>query len=274
MGRLNGKVALITGSTRGLGRAIATMFGEEGAKVAVTGRTVEDGMKVVKTIRDAGGTAEFIRLDMADEQSVKEAMDKCVSLFGKLNVLVNNAAPTEFITGSSSGDLSNKTDNTVTELTTENWHKITKPSIDGLFWCLKYGIPKLEAAGGGSIINISTTGSIRAVRGLDAYTASKGAMNALTVSVASNYQPHIRSNCLVAGLFATEGLAPLLADPVLGAAFRNVVLTPRIGDPKDIAYAAVFLASEESAYITGQLIPVDGGIASYMPIPKVETSKA
>ena len=270
MDRLKDKVALVTGSTRGLGRAIATMFGEQGAKVAVTGRTAADGTKVVKAIRDAGGIAEFIRLDLADEQSVKDAMDKVVSVFGKLDVLVNNAAPTEFITGSSTGNLVDKADNVVTEISTENWRKITLPSIDGLFWCLKYSIPKMQATGAGSIINISSTASIRSTSGMDAYTASKGAMNALTASIAFNYRPTIRCNCLVAGLFATEGLAPLLADPVLNAAFKEVVLTPRIGDPRDIAYAATFLASEESAYITGQLIPVDGGIGVYMPIPKIE----
>lgn len=273
MNRLQNKVALVTGSTRGLGRAIATMFGAEGAKVAVTGRTVEDGKKVVDDIRRAGGTAEFIRLDQADEQSVKDAMEKVVSLFGQLNVLVNNAAPTEFITGSTTGNLADKVDDIVTKISTENWRKVTIPSIDGLFWCLKYSIPKMQAVGGGSIINISSTASIRSTSGMDAYTASKGAMNALTASVAFNYRPTIRCNTLVAGLFATEGLAPLLADPVLDAAFKSVVLTPRIGDPRDIAYAATFLASDESAYITGQLIPVDGGIGTYMPIPKIEASK-
>jgi NAD(P)-dependent dehydrogenase (short-subunit alcohol dehydrogenase family) len=269
MDRLRNKVALVTGSTRGLGRAIAEVFAAEGARVVVTGRTVSDGKNVVDNIQSNGGTAEFVPLDLASEDSVKAAMDKAVECFGSLDILVNNAAPTEFITGSASGELADKVDNIVTEISTEDWRKITIPSIDGLFWCLKYSIPKMQQAGAGSIVNISSTASIRSTSGMDAYTASKGAMNALTASIAFNYRPLIRCNCLVAGLFATEGLAPLLADPVLDAAFKEVVLTPRIGDPLDIAYAATFLASDESAYITGQLLPVDGGIGVYMPIPKI-----
>jgi NAD(P)-dependent dehydrogenase (short-subunit alcohol dehydrogenase family) len=269
MARLDNKVALVTGGTRGLGRAISIALAANGAKVAVTGRTKEDGVKVAQAIKDAGGDAEFVHLDLSDEESVKGAVAETVDRFGKLNVLINNAAPTEFITGSVAGDLGQKADDTVTEITTENWRKITIPSIDGLMWTLKYSIPRMLAAGGGSIVNISSTASIQGAGGLDAYTASKGAMNALTRSTAVNYQPHIRSNCLVAGAFRTEGLAPVLANPAIEKAFNDLVLTPAIGVPEDIAMVAVFFASDESSYITGQIVPVDGGITVPMSIPKV-----
>jgi NAD(P)-dependent dehydrogenase (short-subunit alcohol dehydrogenase family) len=273
MGRLDDKVALVTGGTRGLGRAISHALAGNGAKVAVTGRTEADGIKVAKSIKDAGGQAEFVRLDLSDEDSVKSAIAQTVQKFGKLNVVVNNAAPTEFITGAAAGDLAQKADDIVTEVTTENWRKITVPSIDGLMWTLKYSIPRMLEAGGGSIINISSTASIRGAGGLDAYTASKGAMNALTLSTAVNYQPHIRSNCLVAGAFRTEGLAPVLANPAIEQAFNEMVLTPTIGVPEDIAMAVVFFASDEARYITGQILPVDGGIGVAMPIPKVAAAQ-
>jgi NAD(P)-dependent dehydrogenase (short-subunit alcohol dehydrogenase family) len=270
MGRLDDKVAFVTGGTRGLGEAISRALAGEGAKVAVAGRTEADGTKVAQSIKDAGGEAEFVSLDLSNEEWVEGAILQAIEMFGKLNVLVNNAAPTEFITGSAAGDLAQKADNIVTEVTTENWRKITIPSIDGLMWTLKYSIPRMLEAGGGSIINISSTASIRGASGLDAYTASKGAMNALTRSTAVNYQPHIRCNCLVAGPFRTEGLAPLLANPVFEQAFNDTVLTPSIGRPEDIAMAAVFFASDESQFITGQILPVDGGIGVPMPIPKIQ----
>lgn len=270
MGRLDNKVAFVTGGTRGLGEAISRALAANGAKVAVTGRNEGDGQKVAQSIKDAGGQAEYVSLDLSKEEWVEGAIQQTVEIFGELNVLVNNAAPTEFITGSAAGDLASKADGMVTEITTENWHKITTPSIDGLFWTLKYAIPHILAAGGGSIVNISSTASIRGASGLDAYTASKGAMNSLTLSTAVNFQPHIRSNCLVAGPFRTDGLAPLLANPTFEKAFNDTVLTSTIGIPDDIAQAAVFFASDESRFITGQILPVDGGYAVPMPIPKIE----
>jgi NAD(P)-dependent dehydrogenase (short-subunit alcohol dehydrogenase family) len=269
VGRLDDKVAIITGSTRGLGEAMARRFALEGASVLVTGRTEHDGEKVASEIRDGGGKAAYTYLDQGDEDSVRLAMDKAVEIFGKLNVLVNNAAPTDLLTGAGT-ELKNKIDNTVTEMSTEDWHKITRPSIDGLFWCLKYGIPKLQAAGKGSIINISSTASIMGTGALDGYTASKGALNALTRSTAVNYAPHIRSNCLIAGPFATDGLKPVLSIPRFAKVINAAVLTETVGDPDDMAQAAVFMASDESRFITGQLLSVDGGYSVIMPMPKVE----
>jgi NAD(P)-dependent dehydrogenase (short-subunit alcohol dehydrogenase family) len=268
MGRLDGKVALVTGSTRGLGRVIAGALAAEGAAVAVTGRTTDDGTRVAREILDAGGTAEYVPLDLAEEGSVQAAATSTVARFGKLNVLVNNAAPTEYILGST-GDLSTKLDGGVTEIDTDAWRKITTPSIDGLMWMLKYSIPHMQDAGGGSIINISSVVSVLGAGGLDAYTATKGAMNALTRSIAVGYAPLVRCNTLVAGGFVTEGLAPMLADPRFAQAFDEMVLTPEFGRPEHMAMTVVFFASDESAYITGQQLQVDGGMGLSMPFPKV-----
>jgi NAD(P)-dependent dehydrogenase (short-subunit alcohol dehydrogenase family) len=269
MARLDAKIALVTGSTRGLGEAIAVALAENGAKVAVTGRTKDDGARVVARIRAAGGTAEYFYLDLAQEETVKAAADEVAEAFGGLNVLVNNAAPTEYITGSHTGDLSTKTDTSIAEITTEGWRKITTPSIDGLMWAHKYSIPHMLTTGPSSIINISSTASVQGAGGLAAYTATKGAMNALTRSVAFDYQPTIRCNTLVAGGFKTQGLAPMLADPRFAKAFDDMVLTPEFGRPEHMAMTVVFFASDEAAYITGQLLQVDGGMTVPMPFPAV-----
>ena len=270
MGRLDGKVALVTGGTRGLGEAIARALASNGAQVVVTGRTESSGTRVADEIVASGGNASFARLELADEHSVIAAVDHTIETFGCINVLVNNAAPTDEISGVAAGELGAKVDDAVTEITTDAWRRITVPMLDGLMWSLKYAIPRMQEAGGGSIINISSTVSIRGTAGLDAYTAAKGAMNALTRSVAVTYAPSIRCNALIAGAFVTPGLAPLLAEPAFERALNETVLTSAIGRPEQLAMAAVFLASDESGYITGQLLPVDGGISVPTRVPKVE----
>jgi len=269
MADLTGKTALVTGSTRGLGEAIANTLARSGAATVVTGRNTEDGARVVGDIRSAGGTAEFVHLDLADESSVRGAFEEITARFGRLDVLVNNAAPTEFVTGAATGDIETKIDDDVTHISTEAWHKITRVGIDGLMWTLKYGIPVMLDSGGGSIVNISSVASIRGTRGVDGYTACKGAMNALTLSTAVNYQPTIRSNCLVAGAFLTPGIAPLMENPAFVQAFRDVLLTPSVGLPDQMAETVAFLASDAAAYITGQILPIDGGLSVAAPVPKL-----
>lgn len=272
--RLEGKIALITGSTRGIGEQLAYGFAKEGAKVAVTGRKVEDGLRVVDTIRKGGGVAEFIPIDLTNEQSVADCVAKTVSHFGGLTVLINNAAPTDHVTGATTGHdgkMSDKADTDVANLTTEQWRKIMTAGLDGLFWVLKYSVPAMQQSGGGSIVNISSIASIQGVGGTDAYTVTKGGMNSLTRAVAVNYaKDNIRCNCLVAGAFATPAAAPLLNDPVMKQAFLDTMLAKDVAPPSAMVGPAVFFASDESWYITGQLLPVDGGLTVKMPIPKLE----
>lgn len=260
-GRLSGKVALVTGSTRGIGAGTAKMFAAEGARVVVTGRTAEDGAKVVEAIRRAGGEARFVPLDISYEESIQACIAKAVEIYGALSILVNNATPNDLITGAGSagGNFADRIEGSVTELTTENWRKITSHGIDGLFWMLKYGIKAMQGSGGGSIVNISSIASIQGIAGFDAYVAGKGAMNALTRSVAVTYAPQIRCNAILVGGVATEGGATLTPDPKLAEAYEMKQLTGWLGQPEHIAHVATFLASDESAYVTGQLIPVDGG---------------
>ena len=241
--RLDGKVALVSGSTRGIGRSIAQVFASEGAKVAVTGRTVERGQKVVDLITSEGGEAAFFPLDVTQEPSVASVMDQVVDRFGALTTLVNNAAPTVEV-GSNIKPL--------VDTTTEEWELILRSALTGnVFWACKYGIPHLVKAGGGSIINISSGQSVIGMGGFAAYSAAKGAMNSLTRAIAvEGADDNIRCNAIVVGRVVAKGDA--------GAGITPGHLT-RLGVPNDIAYAATFLASDESAFVTGSILTADGG---------------
>jgi len=272
--RLEGKVALVTGSTRGIGEQIAYGCAREGAKVVVTGRRVDDGKKVVENIRSEGGIAEFFPTDLTNEDTIIKCVEDVVATFGSLDVLVNNAAPTDHVTGASTGTdgkMSDKVDAPIGELSTESWRKVMTAGLDGLFWVLRYSIPAMQKSGGGTIVNISSIASIQGVGGTDAYVASKGAMNSLTRSIAVNYgKDNIRCNCLVAGAFATPGAAAYLADPVVKKAFLETILVSDIAQPSDMIAPVIFFASDDSSYITGQLLPIDGGLTVNMPVPKLE----
>jgi NAD(P)-dependent dehydrogenase (short-subunit alcohol dehydrogenase family) len=265
-GRLDGAVAIVTGSTRGIGRATAARFAQEGARVVVTGRTDDDGHQVEQEIRDAGGEATFVRTDLADEGDVIAMVDAAVDRYGKLTMLVNNAAPTELMGPG-------RSDRRVTELENDAWDSIMLVALKAVVWACKYSIPRIAEAGGGAIVNISSAASILGTPGLDTYTAAKGALNTLTRSMAVEYAAdNIRSNCIVSGMVLTsEGAFTLMEDPVIGGATRAMHLT-RLGVPDDIANAALFLASEEAAFITGAVIPVDGGVTARMPVPDLSAA--
>jgi NAD(P)-dependent dehydrogenase (short-subunit alcohol dehydrogenase family) len=241
--RLDGKVALVSGSTRGIGRSIAQMFAREGAKVAITGRTAARGEKVENVIKEAGGEAAFFQLDVTQEDSVRETMDGVAERFGSLDILVNNAAPTIEV----GTNIKRLVDNT-----TEEWDLILLSALTGnVFWSCKYGIPHMVDAGGGSIINISSGQSVLGIAGFAAYAAAKGAMNAVTRCIAVEEAPrNIRCNTIVVGRVLSPGDS--------GAGITPGTLT-RLGTADDIAYAATYLASDESAFLTGSMLTADGG---------------
>jgi NAD(P)-dependent dehydrogenase (short-subunit alcohol dehydrogenase family) len=265
-GRLDGHVAVVTGSTRGIGRATAVRFAAEGAKVVVTGRTDDAGHEVEREIRDAGGVATFVHTDLATESDVIGMVATAVDRYGKLTTLVNNAAPTELM---GPGRL----DRRVTELENDAWDSIMVVALKAVVWACKYAIPEMAKAGGGAIVNISSAASILGTPGLDTYTAAKGALNTLTRSMAVEYaSDNIRSNCIVSGMVLTsEGAFKMMEDPVIGGATKAMHLT-RLGLPEDIANAALFLASDEAAFITGAVIPVDGGVTARMPVPDISAA--
>ncbi|BDB44016.1 short-chain dehydrogenase [Mycobacterium kiyosense] len=241
----------------------------------VCGRSAQRGAELADQINADGGTAHFIRFDLSDEASVANLMRETAAHYGRLDIIVNNAHPTEHTAGGAAG-LEDKIDNPIGELTTEAWRKITLPTFDGLFWALREAIKQFTKQGGtGTIINISSMVSNQGLAGVDVHTATKGAMNALTRSIAVEYAPQIRCNTIVAGLVATGAIEGMVHDPVIGPALAGCVLTTRIAEPRDFVGAAVFLASEnESFFVTGQCINVDGGMGVMMPIPKLEAAAA
>jgi NAD(P)-dependent dehydrogenase (short-subunit alcohol dehydrogenase family) len=245
-GRLAGKTALVSGSTRGIGRSIAELFAAEGCRVAVTGRTRDRGEKVVTRIREAGGEAEFLPLDITDEDSVRDVISTVVERFGSLSTLINNAAPTATVAN---------TVKTVAEYSTQEWNEILNGTLTGnVFWASKYAWPHLAKAEGASIINISSGQSIDGYRGFGAYGAAKGAINSLTRTLAVEGGPDgIRANTILVGrVVSGRGDA--------GLHTGGGRLT-RIGNPMDIAYAALYLASDESTFLTGSEITADGGFS-------------
>jgi NAD(P)-dependent dehydrogenase (short-subunit alcohol dehydrogenase family) len=243
--RLEGKVAFISGSTRGIGRTMAEMFASEGAKVVVSGRSVEKGEKVAAQICAAGGDATFVALDVSDEGSVRNAIATTVDRYGSLTTLVNNAAAT---------DLVNVRVKPIIDYDTAEWDAIIRTTLTGnVFWACKYGIPRLIDAGGGSIVNISSGAAVFGSAGTSAYSAAKGGMNAVTRTIAVEYAPYkIRCNVIVVGRVVSH---PRDRGPDVPGTLT------RVGQPSDIAHAAMWLAADESEFVTGSTVTADGGLS-------------
>ncbi|MDB5454242.1 MAG: cpnA 2 [Caulobacteraceae bacterium] len=246
--RLAGKIILVSGSTRGIGRSMAEHFASEGAKVAVTGRTVEKGTKVVDRIRSAGGDADFFTLDVTSEDSVRKVIADVASRFGGLTTLVNNAAPTDAVAS---------TIKPLHEYTTEEWNWILTGTLTGnVFWASKYAWPELVKAEGASILNISSGQSMLGFKGFGPYGAAKGGVNSMTRTLAvEGAEAGIRANCIIVGRVVSGS-----GDS--GHHTGGGRLTSRLGNPMDIAYAATYLCSDEAAFTTGALLTVDGGFAA------------
>lgn len=264
--RLSQKVALVTGSTRGIGRAIATRFAAEGAAVVVTGRTETTGHAVQEEIRAAGGEATYVYADVAREGDVEHAVEATLKRYGALTTLVNNAAPTELIGPG-------RSDRSLAEITDDAWDSIMTVALKQLVWCTRHSAPHLAKAEGASIVNISSAAAMRGVPGIDAYTAAKGAINALTRSLAVELACEgIRVNTIVCGMVLTsEGAFKMMDHPVIGPATRALHLT-RLGLPEDIANVALFLASDEAAFVTGVNFPADGGALAKMAVPDISAA--
>lgn len=243
---------MVTGATRGIGEEIAYYFAAEGAKVVVAGRNADRGARVVETIKASGGKAIFLAADVSSESDVKQLVTATVQAFGGLNILVNNAAPTTLIGASS--------DKCMADHTTEEFDAIVKATLYGTFWCCKYAIPHMLQAGSGSIINVSSIASIRGFACVPAYAASKGGINALTRQIATDYGTRgIRANTIVVGVIINELTAGMVATSELEAAVNSLHLTPRPGMCSDVANLAVYLGSDESAFMTAGELLIDGG---------------
>lgn len=251
-----GKRALITGSAAGLGRVAAELFAREGAAVVVA--DVDDGADTVAAIIDAGGSASYVAVDVTDDASVHDAVAHAVATFGGLDVLYNNA-------GISPGD-----DDGPTNTSDETWTRVLDVNVTGIARCCRHGIPALLASGGGSIVNVASfVAHLGAATPQIAYTASKGAVLAMTREIAVTYaRQGIRANALCPGPVLTPLLTKFLSDDAKRQ--RRLVHVPmgRFGEPIEIANGALFLASDESSFMTGQSLLIDGGITAAYTTPE------
>jgi NAD(P)-dependent dehydrogenase (short-subunit alcohol dehydrogenase family) len=245
MGRLDGKVALISGAARGLGASQAVLFAREGAGVVLGDILDEPGQDVAESIRAAGGDAVYVHLDVTSEAGWQKALQAALERFGSLNVLVNNAGvPLR---------------KTLLDTSEQEWDEVLAINLKGAFLGTKVAIPALRQAGGGSIINMSSVSGIIASTGA-AYGASKGAVRLLTKSTALTYaKDGIRCNSVHPGPMDTEVNRESQLDAAKWAErMRNVPLG-RIGQPAEVAYGVLYLASDESSYVTGSELVIDGG---------------
>ncbi|HEX2278312.1 MAG TPA: glucose 1-dehydrogenase [Candidatus Tectomicrobia bacterium] len=245
--RLQGKVALITGAAHGMGETEAKMFAKEGAKVVVADVDDTEGQQVVAGIAEVGGEALFVHLDVTREADWRQAVDRTVTAFGRLDILVNNAG----ISGSSGVDL----------FDTAAWDKVMEINAKGVFLGLKYAIPAMRQAGGGSIVNIS---SISGFVGQDyihmAYNASKGAVRLMTKSAAVQHaKDGIRVNSVHPGVMPPMRTSRVTANAEQRQRMLAQVPMGREGRREEVGYAVLFLASDEASYITGTEVVVDGG---------------
>jgi NAD(P)-dependent dehydrogenase (short-subunit alcohol dehydrogenase family) len=243
VGRLDGEVALVTGSTSGIGVHIARLFAAEGARVVVTGRDAERGARLVEGI---DGDATFVAADLSVHDGAGRLVEATVDHFGALTVLVNNAVET------------GTRDGPVTELSDEAWERILDVNLLAVARLCRHAIPVMAAAGHGSIVNISSRAAQRGSRRLAAYAASKGGLEALTRAIAVDHADQgIRCNTVSPGYILNERRDADLSDE-RRQQLEAMHLT-RLGEPLDVAYAALYLASREAAFVTGILLPVDGG---------------
>ncbi|HKV57274.1 MAG TPA: glucose 1-dehydrogenase [Ktedonobacteraceae bacterium] len=250
--RLQDKVALITGSAGGMGKAAAELFAREGASIIVTDVLSDEGEETAQTIRDAGGKAIFVKADVSKEDEVEHLVARSIEAFGRIDVLYNNA-------GIMPAD-----DGGVTDLSEAIWDNIMDVNLKSAFFCTKHVVPHMMKQGKGSIVNIA---SFVALMGCsvpqDAYTASKGGMISLTKSFAIQYGLHgIRCNAICPGPIETPLLRVLWTSEEARDLRLNRIPLGRFGEINDIIYMALYLASDESSWTTGAWLVIDGGISS------------
>ena len=245
--RLEGKVALISGGARGQGAAEARLFAREGAAVVIADILEDEGKRLEAEINEIGGQALFVKLDVTSESNWKDCIGETVERFGKLDVLVNNAG----ILGQTP----------IEDTPIDEWERIMSVNTTGVFLGTKHSIPEMRKAGGGSIVNISSiAGMIGSPRG-SAYTTSKGGVRLFTKSTALQHaKDGIRANSIHPGPVDTEMIAENISTPEGRAASIARVPLGRIGTADDVAYGALFLASDEASYMTGSELVIDGGV--------------
>jgi NAD(P)-dependent dehydrogenase (short-subunit alcohol dehydrogenase family) len=244
--RMNGKVAIVTGAGGGIGKGIALGFAREGAKVVVNDINSKAGKGVVAEIRKAGGEAMFVRADVSKEAQVKKMVAATVRAYGKVDVLVNNAIAS-------------------TKAIMENdFDPLVEVGLRGTWNCCQAVLPEMKKAGRGSIINITSTNASMGVGPIHVYCGVKGGLASMGRSMATQYGRFgIRVNIIAPGTIQTEIWTPIIKQhPEIHKEVLKFYPVGRLGKPEDIAYAAIWLASDESTFVSGAIIPVDGGLSA------------
>lgn len=248
MGRVQDKVALVTGGASGIGLSTAQLLAKEGAKVVIADFNVEGAKQAAEAIKAEGGEATGVFLDAGNGDSIKAAVDFTIEQYGKLNVLFNNVGLTNL-----------QKDLDVVNMDLDEWDKLMNVNTKSVLLGCRYAIPHMIKAGGGSIINTASMAAFASDAIRSAYGASKAAVAHLTKYVATQYgKDHIRCNAVAPGLILTPAAEKNLPPAVLEI-FKKYNALPYNGAPEDIGYTVLFLASDESKYITGQTIKVEGG---------------
>ena len=249
MRRLEDKVVLITGAGAGIGRAMAETFAREGASVVIADRDEAAAQEVADSIVKNNGAARAYAVDVSSTNEVKALMEAIGGAHGRIDVLVNNAGVGE------RADFRHLDD--------DAWDRVWAVNVDGTVRCAREAFALLRASGKASIVNLSSVMATKHTRQMSVYSATKGAVSALTRSLAVEYAPYgIRVNCLCPGYVETALIGRYTANPMIAKALLTQTPLRRFGTPQDIAFAALFLASDEAAYVTGASLNVDGGMGT------------
>ncbi|AJY08874.1 glucose 1-dehydrogenase [Burkholderia vietnamiensis] len=249
--KLQDKIALVTGGSSGIGRAAALLFAREGARVAVASRRIEEGLAVVEEIHGAGGHAMFVKTDVSIADDCRNAVAQTVNTFGRLDIAFNNAGVEAF-------------GNPVADTDESTWDFVVDINLKGVFLSMKYEIPELLKAGGGSIVNMASAyGLVASAFGGCSYHASKAGILGLTRAAALEYaQQNIRVNSICPAFVATAMVEKFLAETNMTDQIKRFHPVGRLGTEEEIAQAVVFLASDASSFMTGTTLTVDGGMTA------------
>ena len=249
--QFEGKVALVTGGSSGIGRATASAFAGEGANVVVADVLVEGGGETVRMIKEAGGEAIFVKTDVSKATEVEALIKKIVETYGRLDCAINNAG----IEGTMAP---------TADCTEENWDRTININLKGVWLCMKYEIPQMLKQGGGAIVNMASVAGLVGLQGLPAYCASKGGVVQLTRTAALEYaRAGIRVNAVCPGVIRTPMVDRLIAaQPEMEEALTAMEPVGRTGKPEEVAEAVVWLCSDAASFVTGHAMVVDGGFVA------------
>ena len=244
--RLSGKVAFVTGGSSGIGRSTAIRFAEEGAQVVICGRKLDALHEVVAAVEKLGGKIEAVQADVSHEAEITQAIEATAKKYGRLDILVNNAMAYSW--------------GAIETTSTEDWKSNFSTTVDGTFWATRAALKVMKPQGSGSIINMSSICGLFGMAWMAGYSAAKAAIINFTKAVAAEVGPSgIRCNSIIPGVVDTPATSGMLSDQKAKSNTEKLIPLKRVGHPEELANAILFLASDESSYITGASIPVDGG---------------